>query len=99
IADPVNAPTRLTAIDTGVIGLLSVSAAGRVSYVKTFDGTSLTDLFVRKGDASAPACTLTAKIEALTPSLQFSRGTDAALWARSTAGGFEAIYTRFADCS
>jgi hypothetical protein len=99
VIDALGAPTRLTTIDSGVIGALAVSGQGRVAYVKNFDGMSLTDLYVKKADGTGPVCTLSAAVDTAYTSFQFATGLDAAVWARSNAGAFDALYARLTDCT
>jgi hypothetical protein len=100
IADPIGAPTTRTAIDTGVLGFLGISTQGHIGYIKTYDGTSLTDLFVKKWDGTGTACTLTSTVNAFYASFGFAPGAGAAVWARSpSANVFDGVLTRLSDCA
>ena len=97
IADPI-AATSEVALDTGVEMVLSLSDAGHVAYIKKRLATNSGDLYVKKLDGAA-----TCVVETTRPvpfrSVSFVPSAGAILWAHSYTDGFEAHYTRLADCN
>ena len=99
IADPVTAPGTLTALDTAVLGIIGMSPQGHVAYVKNYDSLNdLTDMLVRKFDATSAACTLSSTPNVFYPGLQFSDDAGAAVWLQVGAMAVSGNYTRTTDC-
>lgn len=98
IADPALFPESQIVIDSNVQSLLSFSGNGRVAYAKHFVGTNLIDLFVSKVDGTG-ACAVDTTTSVPLRSVHFSPDAEAAVWARSKAGGFDGLHTRLSDCS
>ena len=85
IADPVGAPTAITSVDNGVVGIVRVSSQGHVAYAKSFDPIlRLIDLHVRKLDGTGMRCTL-------------SSGQDSPIFAPFLPGAGAIIWARFTD--
>jgi hypothetical protein len=105
-ADPVGAPTVITPIDSGVLGILRVSPLGHVAYAKSIDSIlGLIDLYASKLDGTGTPCTLTAQKE--NPIFaSFLPGSGAIIWARITNLNIPigdplpttAVLTNLSDC-
>ncbi len=100
IADPGGAPATLTAIDTGVVGIVTASASGHVAYAKSYnEDADLTDLLSRRWDATTAACTLTTSVNVFYPGVRFSDDAAAVAWLQVVSPSvIPANYTRTADC-
>jgi hypothetical protein len=101
IADPVGAPTTALSIDTGVIGLLGLTAQGYVAYGKaaTTSGTAtFANMFVKKADGTG-ACTVTSATDGYVGGFEFTPDSTAATWIQRGTSAFAGRYTRLSDCT
>ncbi|HXU00714.1 MAG TPA: hypothetical protein VN903_06970 [Polyangia bacterium] len=97
IPDPTT-PTGQLTLDTQVKVLLSVSGAAHVAYVKNRLGTNQGDLYVKTADGKA-TCVVEPTRPVAFRSVSFAPDAGAILWAHLGDDGFEAHYTRLADCA
>jgi hypothetical protein len=100
IADPVAAPMTQVAIDTGVGGFVRLSRQGHVAYLKMYDAANdLTDLLIRKWDASNAACTSSATPNVFYPAIAFTSDSAAGIFPQFVTNMFQGQYTRLSDCN
>jgi hypothetical protein len=101
VADPVGAPTAATSLDTGVLGLIRLSAQGHIAYAKaaTMSGNAvLTNVFVKKSDGTG-ACTVDAATNNYLQGFFFSPDSGGATWLQIGTSAVVAQYTRLSDCT
>ena len=106
IVDPVAAPATQISIDTAVGGFLRLSRQGHVAYLKMFDNrgdtnpnNDVTDLHIRKWDASSAACVAAPTASVFYPAVAFTSDSTAGLFPQLSANMFQGLYTRLSDCS
>jgi hypothetical protein len=97
LADPI-APISAVVLDSQVMVLLALGADGHAAYVKKRIGTNGGDLHVASTDGAA-TCILEATHQVPFRSVTFVPNAAAILWAHAYDDGFEAHYTRLADCN
>jgi hypothetical protein len=97
IPDPVAAPDEQVLLDGDVSKLVALSDQGHVAYAKSFVTDGVGDLVVSSLDGQL-ACGLEPSASVLLSSVFFSSTGKAAVFARSTADGFDAYHARLADC-
>ena len=101
LTEPVTAPTATSAIDTGVLAFFDLGAQGDIGYAKNYDSTNdLTDMYIKRWNATGAACTLTSTPNGAYPAFRFTPSGAAAVWARLNASRqFELLLTRVSDCT
>jgi hypothetical protein len=97
IPDPVGAPEEQALVDQGAIALLEQSDQGLMAYAKSSEQQGLSDLYLSKLDGT-PSCTLDTTMQVRPSHIRFSPDGAATLWALKKAVGYDAFYTRNADC-
>ena len=86
LTEPVTAPTATSAIDTGVLAFFDLGAQGDIGYAKNYDSTNdLTDMYIKRWNATGAACTLTSTPNGAYPAFRFTPSGAAAVWARLNA--------------
>jgi hypothetical protein len=101
IPDPVGAPGTATLLDTGAIGLISLSPLGHVAYAKattSVNGITFASMFVKKSDGTG-ACTVTSATDGYPLAFFFTPDSGAASWIQRGASAYSARYTRLSDCT
>jgi hypothetical protein len=100
LADPLTAPMTTAPIDTAVLAFFDLGAQGDIGYAKNYDSAlDLTDMHVKRWNATGAACTLTSTANGAYPAFRFTPGGAAAVWARLTPSQqFELLLTRVSDC-
>jgi hypothetical protein len=106
IADPVAAPATQIPIDTAVGFFVRLSRQGHVAYVKMLDtrgdndpANDLTDLLIRRWDASNALCVGSATPIVFFPAVAFMVDSTAGLFPQFVANMFQGQYTRLSDCT
>jgi len=101
LADPIGAPGTAVLLDTGAIGLISLSAQGHVAYAKAtaaVNGITFASMYAKKVDGTG-ACTLTAAADGYPPAFFFTPDSGAATWIQRGTAAYAARYTRLSDCT
>jgi hypothetical protein len=99
-ADPAGAPTASTPLDTGVIGLVQLSAQGHVAYAKAVlnvGQSAYVSMFVKKVDGTG-ACTISSATEAAVSDVYFTPSASGVAWVRRMLSAFPGRFTRLSDC-
>jgi hypothetical protein len=101
-ADPAGAPTTSQTLDTGVAGLISLSAQGHVAYAKTTSttagGSTFSDLFVKKSDGTG-ACALSTATTAVPSGVIFTPSVGGVTWRQRASTTTMAQFTSLSDCT
>jgi hypothetical protein len=101
LAEPLTAPTALTAVDTGVLAFIDLGSKGDIAYAKNYNSVAdLVDLYVKRWDATGAPCTLTSSQNGAYQAFLFTPGGGATVWARENGNmTFELLFTRLSDCN